>query len=164
MTAEGPAVRPDYAALTAPVSKQEVAEFRRRSRADRAPWSRRPDATGQGTSGFIGRLVAVVVPLLGILFFLVAVGPQLPSLVQGLFELTSEAPFPFNLFGVFFLAVWALAIGGALFGLVRWIASGGYPRGWWETALRLTRFAAANGLAYGHEEPTDYPGSVFQVG
>src|SRR4051812_18440462 len=164
MTAEVPVVQPDYAALTAPVSKQEIADFRRRSKAEAAPWSRRPDPTGRGTSGVVGRLIPVVVPLLGVLFFLVVVGPQLPSLVQGLIELTSAAPFPFNLFGLFFLGVWALAIGGAVFALVRWIRTGGYPRGWWEAALRLTRFAAANGLVYGHEEPASFPGAIFQVG
>ena len=130
MTAEAPAVQPDYSPLTAPLSRQEVAEFRRRSRAEGAPWSKRPDPTGRGSSGLVGRLIPVIVPLLGALFFLIVVGPQLPSLVQALFALTSEAPFPFNLFGVLFLAVWALAIGGAVLALVRWIAYAGYPRGW----------------------------------
>src|SRR4051794_9540475 len=164
MTAEVPAVRPDYAPLTDPLSREEVAEFRRRSKADGAPWAVRPDATAGGRGGLASRLIAVVVPVIGVLFLLVTIGPQLPSLVQGLFEVTADAPFPFNLIPLAFAAVWLLAIGIAILALVRWIASAGYPRGWWEAALRLTRFAAANGLVYGHEEAASYPGTIFQVG
>ncbi len=164
MTAEAPIVQPDYSPLTAPLSKEEVAEFRRRSKAEGAPWAHRPDPTGQGSSGLIARLIPVVIPVLGVLFFLFVVGPDLPSLVQGLVEFTLGAPFPMNLIFVGFVAIWVLAIAIAAFALVRWIVNAGYPRRWWETALRLTRFAAANGLVYGHEETVSYPGSVFQVG
>ncbi len=164
MTAEAPIVQPDYSPLTAPLSKQEIDEFRRQSKAQGAPWAHRPDPTGQGTGGLIARLVPVVVPVLGVLFLLFVVGPDLPSLVRGLVEYTLGAPFPMNLFFVGFAAIWLLAIGAAAFALVRWIAGAGYPRRWWEIALRLTRFASANGLVYGHEEPISYPGSVFQVG
>ncbi|BDZ47221.1 hypothetical protein [Naasia aerilata] len=37
MTADVPAVHPDYAPLTAPVTRAEIEEFRRRSKAAGAP-------------------------------------------------------------------------------------------------------------------------------
>ncbi len=164
MTAEAPIVQPDYSPLTALVSKQEIEEFRRQSKAQGAPWARRPDPTGQGTAGVITRLLPVVIPVAGVLFLLVIVGSDLPSLIQGVIQFTLSAPFPGNLLFVGFVAIWAVAIGIAAFALVRWIVNAGYPPHWWETALRLTRFASANGLVYGHEEPISYAGSVFQVG
>ena len=40
----------------------------------------------------------------------------------------------------------------------------GIPRSWWEAAYRITRFAAANGLRYGHDEQVSYPGIIFDTG
>ena len=38
------------------------------------------------------------------------------------------------------------------------------PRWWWEAAYRITRFAAANNLRYGHDEAVSYPGVIFGTG
>ena len=38
------------------------------------------------------------------------------------------------------------------------------PRSWWEAAYRITRFAAANDLRYGHDEVVSYPGIIFGTG
>ena len=38
------------------------------------------------------------------------------------------------------------------------------PRWWWEAAYRITRFAAANNLRYGHDEVVSYPGVIFGTG
>ena len=157
-----PFASPDYSALTAPVSPDEVKQFRLRSRQEKAPWSRRPDPRGDRPSG-ANRWLA----LIPIVFFLVIgtfVATVMTSVLRNVLSVSSDAPFPFNLIGVFFLIIgvgFVLLVGLAI---VRGLGGFGFPRGWWESALRLTRFASTNGLVYLHEQPATYSGSIFQVG
>ncbi|HEY8590079.1 MAG TPA: hypothetical protein VIL55_11065, partial [Naasia sp.] len=163
--AREPLVAADYTPLTAPLTKEEVAAFKRDAKAAGAPWAARPDLTGRGGGrlALLG-LIPVLIPLLGVVFIGVMLAPVLPSLFDALFQLSSEAGFPGGLFLIGFVAVWVFVIGAAITAAVRWIVHQGYPRGWWEAALRLTRFAERNGLLHGHEEPVDYSGSVFTLG
>ncbi|BDZ47220.1 hypothetical protein [Naasia aerilata] len=103
-------------------------------------------------------------PAIGFAFVALILGPQLGSISGAVFRGLFEAPFPFNLISLGVFAFWLVVAGVVVFGVLRLILNLGFPRGWWEAALRLTRFAAANGLVYGHEESVAYPGSVFQVG
>jgi hypothetical protein len=87
-----------------------------------------------------------------------------PSLVQAVWRFTFEAPFPFNLVIVGFFGLIALGVLIALVRVVKVIRSLGIPRSWWVAAYRITRFAQANGLRYGHDEQVSYPGIIFGTG
>ena len=161
MTIE-PFASPDYSALTAPVSPDEVKQFRLRSRQEKAPWSRRPDPRGNRPSG-ANRWLALI-PIVIFLVIGTFVVSVMTSVARSVLSVSSDAPFPFNLIGVFFLVIgigFVLIVGLAI---VRGLGGFGFPRGWWEAALQLTRFAAANGLEYLHERPAAHSGSIFQVG
>lgn len=157
-----PAGRLDTAALTAPIDAAALSAFVADSKATGKPW--RQITTGlprPGVGDVIGQLIPVVIPLAGLLAVLYLGGP---SLVEAVWRFTLEASFPLNLLFVGFAALIVL---GAVAGAVRVakvIRSWWIPRWWWEAAYRLTRFAAANGLRYGHDEAVAYPGVIFATG
>ena len=149
-------------ALTEPVDEAALTAFIADSKATGKPW--RQITTGlprPGVSDIIGQLIPVVVPVAGLLVLLSLGGG---SLVRAVWQFTFEAPFPLNLVVVGFLALILLGVrhcagpGGEDHPLL------GIPRSWWEAAYRITRFAAANGLRYGHDEQVSYPGIIFDTG
>lgn len=133
----------DYSPLFIPVRPEEVARFKRESRASGAPWAQVPIAT------------IVIGSFVGVVFLLVAVG----MLIAAVPTLLSAPGSPTS---VVFLAwpVFALGIGGVILYL---FLSRTARR--WESLLRRTRFAAANSLAYvpGEKNPA-YPGLIFSHG
>ena len=97
----------------------------------------------------------------GLLFVLYVGGS---SLVEAVWRFTLEAPFPLNLVIVGFVALIVLGVFVAAVQVVKVIRSLIVPRSWWEAAYRITRFAAANGLRYGHDDVVSYPGIIFGTG
>jgi hypothetical protein len=157
-----PARRLDTSALTEPVADQALTQFAAESKASGAPWSRmttgipRPSVTD-----LIGQFIPVVIPLIALGFF-AYIGRF--SLLGAIWEFTVTAPFPLNLVIV---GVVVLVLLGVLLGtlrIVRLIRSLIIPRSWWAAAYRLTRFAAGNGLRYGHDDVVSHPGVIFGTG
>ena len=166
MDAAGPQTRPvrrlDVTALTEPVDEPALAAFTAESKATGKPW--RQITTGlprPGLGDVIGQLLPAVIPLVALTFFVFVGGT---SLLSAVWRFTLEAPFPLNLvivgFGVVISAGALVAAGHA----VKVIRSLRIPRSWWEAAYRITRFAAANSLRYGHDEAVPYPGVIFGTG
>lgn len=161
------AAQPDYTPLTASVTAAELTAFRQQSKANGAPWARRPDPTGRYSGSMtarITRMIPIVVPLVGFLVVLALIGPEIFGLVWAAVSFAGNAEFPLNLVPVGILAVAALILSVLVGALVSFLRGLGYPKGWWEAALRLTRFASANGLVYGHEQPVAFGGSIFGIG
>lgn len=166
MSAPGPLPRPshglDLTALQQPLGQPELDAFIVESKSTNKPWSR--VTTGLPTPGIMeigAQVVPVAVPMIAILFFLWVGGLDL---IQAVVKFTFEARFPVNLVIV---GVVALVLFGGVAGairVVRVIRSFGIPRAWWEAAYRITGFAAANQLRYGHDETVAYPGVIFQAG
>ena len=142
------AIVPNYAALnlgalTVPVSRAEVKQFRRTSRAKGVDWAQ---------AGSI-LLIAMVTTTLAALVLFWVIG-SVSSLLAG--DGTALAP----VFG--FTPVLALA---AVVGLVLFLAIRVAGGNTWLRWLRLTRFAEANGLHFAPNVPgPDYPGTIFGVG
>jgi hypothetical protein len=128
-----------------PVSREQIAQFKRESHASAQPWAR---ATTVAT---------VITVAMGVVILLVALGVFLISIpvAFGFFGAASGAP------AVFVLAPTILLAVAGYFGY-RFITHAG---GRWESLLRRTRFAAANQLDYstGVSNP-DYPGLIFSHG
>lgn len=153
---------PDRTALTEPVDRAALAAFVAESKATDQPWRRMTTGLRRpGVSDLIGQLVPVVIPLAG-LGFVLATGGW--SLIEAVGRFTFEAPFPLNLVIVAFVVVILLGVLAATVALVRMILSLITPRWWWEAAYRLVRFARANGLRYGHDDPVGHPGLIFGTG
>ena len=157
-----PIRRLDGYALTESIEEAALSAFIADSKATGKPW--RQITTGlprQGVIDVIGQLIPVVIPIAGLLVLLSLGGA---SLVQAVWRFTFEAPFPLNLVVVGFFALIALGVVIALVRVVAVIRSLSIPRSWWEAAYRITRFAATNGLRYGHDEQVSYPGIIFDAG
>ncbi len=157
-----PAPRLDVSALTQPLDEAALNAFIADSKATAKPW--RQITTGlprRGLADIVGQLIPVVVPVAGLLVLLSLGGG---SLIQAVWQFTFEAPFPLNLVVVGFLALVLIGVLVALVRVVMLIRSLGIPRSWWEAAYRITRFATANGLRYGHDEQVSYPGIIFDTG
>ena len=140
----------DYAPLTAPVTREDVAAFRAASR-NRPGFSRSPAVAVQ-----VGVLIVVAVVFGGAVLLLL--GTILSLLVSA--PAQSDSPFAFGavIFPLLILGVLALI---AIFGIRA--AVGGGSR--WERWLRLDRFAAANGLVFAPVESNPaYPGAIFGIG
>jgi hypothetical protein len=157
-----PVHRLDTSALTEPVVEQSLTRFVADSKASGAPWSKmttgipRPSVTD-----LIGQFIPVVIPLVAIGFFAYVGGF---SLLGAIWEFTLTGPFPLNLVIV---GIVVLVLLGVLLGtlrIVRLIRSLIIPTSWWTAAFRLTRFAAANGLRYGHDDVVSHPGVIFGTG
>ncbi|NYE70612.1 hypothetical protein [Microlunatus parietis] len=153
---------PDRTALTEPIDRSELAAFVAESKAKDLPWRRMTTGLRRpGVSDLIGQLVPVVIPLAGLGFVLITGGW---SLIETVGRFTLEAPFPLNLVIIAFVALILLGVLAAAVALIRMILSLITPRWWWEAAFRLVRFAGANGLRYGHDDPLSYPGLIFGTG
>ncbi len=166
MSAPSPLSRParglDLSALTEPVDEPTLTAFISDSKATGKPWSRTTTGLPRpGVGDIIGQLIPVVIPMAGLLFVLYLGGS---SLVEAVWRFTLEAPFPLNLVIVGFLALIVLGVLVAAVQVVKVIRSLIIPRSWWEAAYRITRFAAANGLRYGHDDTVSYPGVIFGTG
>ncbi len=166
MSAPSPPFRParrlDVSALTEPVPEPALTAFVADSKATGQPW--RQMTTGlprPGASQLIEKLMPVVIPLIGLGFLLAAGGT---SLIRAVWSFTFEAPFPLNLVVVGFFGLVLAGIAGGAWQLVKVVRSFRIPRWWWEAAYRLTRFAAANQLRYGHDETVPHPGVIFAAG
>ena len=166
MSAPSPPSRPtqrlDTSPLTQPLDEPAVTAFVADSKSTGKPW--REMTTGlprPGVGDVITQSMPVVIPLVGLFALLLAGGL---SLVRAVWQFTLEAPFPLNLVVVGFLVVILVGVLVAAIRLVAVIRSLIIPRWWWEAAYRITRFAAANDLRYGHDEVVSYPGVIFGTG
>ena len=133
----------DYSPLFIPVSRDEVARFKRESREAAQPWAHSATATTVAAS-LVGAVIVIVVVVL--------IATSLPIALQSPGSGVSVA-----------FVIWPLlvvALGG--FALYRYLS---HASGRWESLLRRTRFASANSLAYltGTRNP-DYPGLIFAHG
>jgi hypothetical protein len=157
-----PARRLDVSALTQPVDEAALTAFVSDSKTTGKPWRRITTGLPRpGVGDIISQSLPVVIPLAGLLFLLYTGGS---SLVHDVWQFTLEAPFPLNLVIIGFLGLILLGVLIAAVRVVMLIRSLIIPRSWWEAAYRITRFAAANGLQYGHDEHVSYPGVIFDTG
>lgn len=157
-----PARSLDTSELTRPVEEPGLTSFIADSRATGKPWQR--ISTGlprPGVGDIVGQAVPALVPVVAAVFFL-GVGGW--SLVEAIARFTVEADFPLNLVIVGFVALVGAGVVVSTLQVVRIIRSLGTPRSWWEGVYRITRFAAANELRYGHDEPVSHPGVIFAAG
>jgi hypothetical protein len=154
--------RLDLSALTEPLDERKLAAFIADAKETGKPWRRITTGLPRpGVSDLVGQIIAFAVPLAGLLFFLYVGGS---SLVDAVWRFTLDAPFPLNLVIVGIVALILIGVLAAAFRVVRVIRSLIIPRWWWEAAFRITRFAAANELRYGHDDSVAYPGIIFGPG
>lgn len=157
-----PARRLEVSALTQPLDEPALTAFISDSKTTGKPWRRITTGLPRpGVGDIISQSLPVVIPLAGLIFLLYTGGS---SLVNAVWEFTLQAPFPLNLVIVGFLILILLGVLVAAIRVIMLIRSLIIPRSWWEAAYRITRFAAANGLSYGHDEPVSYPGVIFDTG
>jgi hypothetical protein len=157
-----PARRLDVSALTRPVDDSALSGFIAESKATGKPWSRMTTGLPRpGAGEIIEQLLPFVIPVIGLTFLLFVGGA---SLIRAVVEFTVEAPFPWNLVLVGFFGLILLGVTGAGLQVTKTIRSLRIPRWWWDAAFRITRFAAANHLAYGHDDVVAYPGLIFGTG
>ena len=109
----------------------------------------------------MGQLIPAVIPLVALIFFAYVGGS---SLLEAVWRFTFEAPFPLNLVIVGVVALILFGVVIAVLQVVKVIRSLIIPRSWWEAAYRITQFAEANGLRYGHDEVVSHPGVIFGTG
>lgn len=134
----------DYRPLFVPVGRDEVARFKRESRATAKPWAQSSAAT----------VLAIVIAVVAAIALIGVLVTALPT-VLALFRNGGPAAAPFLIAPLLFAAAGAFAV----YQYVRQLA------GRWESLLRRTRFAAANQLMYspGTKNPA-YPGLIFSLG
>jgi hypothetical protein len=157
-----PARRLEVSPLAEPVGDEVLQPFIAESKATGKPWCRITTGLPRpGVGDIVGQLIPVVIPLAGLLAVLYMGGS---SLIEAVWAFTLEAPFPLNLVIVGFVALILFGVLAATVRTIMIIRSLLIPRSWWETAYRLTRFAGANGLRYGHDESVSYPGVIFGTG
>jgi hypothetical protein len=133
----------DYLPLIVPVTREEVAEFKRSSRASMQPWAR---STSTVFAVFAGAIVVIV--------FTAVFATSLPGVLL-LFSSGGLAAAPF-------LIAPPLVAALGVFAAYKYIRTASER---WESLLRRTRFASANGLMYtpGTKNPS-YPGLLFSHG
>jgi hypothetical protein len=149
-------------ALTQPIDEPALTAFIAESKATGKPW--RQVTTGlprPGVGDLIGQMIPVVIPLAGLTFLLYVGGSPL---VEAVWRFTLEPPFPLNLVIIGVVALILFGVVAAAVQVVKIIRSLIIPRWWWEAAYRITRFAAANNLRYGHDEVVSHPGVIFGAG
>ena len=157
-----PARRLDASALTQPLDEPALTAFISDSKATGKPWRRITTGLPRpGVGDIISQSLPVVIPLAGLIFLIYTGGS---SLVDAVWEFTLQAPFPLNLVIIGFLVLILLGVLIAAIRVILLIRSLIIPRSWWEAAYRITRFAAANGLNYGHDEQISHPGVIFDTG
>ena len=142
--ASGTAPTRDFSALTTPVSKAEVSEFRRRSK-----------AAGRFGGSSSASVLALIVGIFVLVMFFV-VGSIVITVFMSVARATDGPPFTMAFIVIVFVGVLAVFVSG----LLRRRGSGV-----WTQRLRLSRFADANGMGFssGERNPA-YPGAIFGVG
>jgi hypothetical protein len=138
----------DYSALTNPVSRAEVREFRASTRADGKNW-------GAGTATQIATVgCAFLVFGFVLIGFASTVVVSVVGAVQSGAGIDTLIPLAFP---TAFIAFIVIVFAAAFRSLV-----GGHR---WETWMRLSRFAAANQLQFSPADPSpNYPGAIFTAG
>jgi hypothetical protein len=135
----------DYAPLTAPVARPDIASFREQVRDD-------PRYAGQS------KVLQLVVLIVGLSIGGFVVLTTVLSAIPTLFSVDSAAGLVFAIFPLGFLAAFVFIAVIVVRGL---FAQGGRWEGW----LRLTRFGEANGLVFSPADANpDYPGAIFGQG
>jgi hypothetical protein len=135
----------DYSPLLTAPTAQEVTAYRTQARASGLPWA------GTTTNTVIA---IVVVAIVGALFVLPVFGGIIATIV-GSFQDGSPVATVFLGFFLLVLTFVGFAIARAAF----------TGSGRWERWLRMTRFAAANGLTFSPSDPDpSYPGAIFSMG
>jgi hypothetical protein len=137
----------DYSALIFPVTRAEVRGFKAESRAAGNTWGQ--STVAQITIAVIGFIVFGFI----VLGFASTIGLSFAGAVQsGSVQDLSYLVFPTVLIGLTVVVV-GLALRRLLAGTN------------WETWMRLSRFAAANGLQFSPSDPApNYPGAIFTTG
>ncbi|MEO6532075.1 MAG: hypothetical protein ABIO06_00720 [Pseudolysinimonas sp.] len=134
----------DYSALTAPVSRADIAAWRAQARASGLPWAR--DAMSVGSIVGVGLFVLI--------FFFVFGGVFTSFVTEGIRN--------GNVVGVIFPSIFVVVIAFVTIGAVRTRVTRG---GKWEQWFRLDRFATANGMLFRPMDfPPAYPGEIFHIG
>ena len=130
----------DYRALTDPVDRVAVIEYRRRSQRTGAPWA----------LGMVVRVIAITLMVfVGVMFLTVA------SVTVSLFTGQTRS-------GLWLLVPVVVAVVAVLL-IVWWVRTG--PHGQWVRWYRFDQFARANGLVAEPLAPgLMYPGAIFQHG
>jgi len=133
--------RVDYSALRSPVTKHDVDAYRRESRAAGFPWA----------TTFTPKFVLFGVCLIA---FAVAVSIAVVNFFSAVFA-SADGAGPGT---VTFIVLLSAVLAGALVQLARVLLSARF----WESWLRLTRFAQDNTFEFSPESPSPaYPGSIF---
>lgn len=134
----------DYTALTRPITRAQVVDFRRRMRERGERWATSGWAVAFGVTGFtfVGGLVVVVAA----------------AMLWGVIS-SGDGVNPISIAAVVFAAI----VGALLVStIVRVVGS---LTGSWARWMRLFEFAAANGMIYSPSDPSpDYPGAIFGIG
>lgn len=133
----------DFAPLTTPVSREEIAAFKRETKAGVGGYSAISAAS----------IVKTVITIILLIVFVALFGSTIFSIVVSSDGLMSES--------VTLVVVVVVAVIVGAFLVIRRLVS----RGTWRRWLKLTRFATANGLGYAaNASSPGYPGSIFSVG
>lgn len=131
---------PDLTPLTARIDRRELEEWKSAARRSGARWARIP-------------IMPIIAMALLTLFF----GAYVVALVIGIFR---QPPDSGEVIGVILVGGVLSVVFGVVIGMLVQVAI--RP---WRRWLRLTRFAAANGLRYSPEEPAPLlPGAIFLTG
>jgi hypothetical protein len=135
----------DYLPLIAPVTREEVTQFKRESRATAQPWAHSTSAA---------TVLTVIIGAVAAIIFIGVFATSLPAALL-LFSNGGGAAAPFLIAPILFLAI-------AGFAAYRYVQ---HASGRWESLLRRTRFATRNQLRYspGTRNPA-YPGLIFSHG
>ncbi|MEP6478033.1 MAG: hypothetical protein ABJB03_01475 [Rhodoglobus sp.] len=149
MTDSGATRTIDYSALTAPVSREEAKMFRAQARMQPA----------YASTSNVGAVIVVAVVASFFLFAFIGIASSFAQLITDLAQRGGGA-------GLIPAIVIPLIIGAALvltgIGVFRSVTGGS---GRWANWLRMTRFAAANGLVFApHDTDPAYPGAIFGQG
>ena len=139
----------DYTALIAPTTREQVRAFRAEAKASGLTWVAK--------AGPIVAVQVIVVVLFGTIFIFVG-GSFLLFVTSALMEnASSPVALAFTGFLLLFIAVTVFAIVAAV--------RGSFGGARWERWMRLSRFAAANGMTFSPQDKNpNYPGLIFARG
>lgn len=141
----------DWTAFTAPVTVQQVQQWKAAAKAANHRWA------GDGTVGFVIMLI-LLVPMIA-LFALFGFG-----LLAGAIAGVVSGDLDGILFGVFGVVIGVFCLGLAALGVWAMTKLGPDDRRW-ERWLRLDWFARSNGMTFSPRDPDpDYPGAIFKNG
>ena len=137
----------NYNGLLTPVTEAEISAFRLQTRASGVSWAQRQ------TLAFVS--LGCVAVIIGLTTLVVCGAVILGSLVA----LFTDP----NFFAVLGVILPFGVLGGV--GVLGVLAFRALARGQWETWLKLSRFAADNGMLFSASSPNpQYPGMIFQYG